>query len=601
MLALLNTLLYEDGYRYANFASTILMLVISIVVIIAGSFMFFIEPTTPVEEEKHDSNLAPFIVIITIIIILLELLIVIGSAFDGNYMNFFLFISGTIQKAVQLFIYHCRLCEFIPKRGRLYGASWYYKTIALINFILWVESIEVTKDRQTIYMEKILKGGYSIFAKAYTALIVDYRLICCILFVEHAFEIDKTIKSDETEKENQLRQDATTQRKPETDEIHHSSFEEYQKFKSKVKLYKGAGVISGLGIVFLQTFNAMVYTGNNMVGPWTNVMGCVAVWSFFLAGILLLNKLKEEKQGENHTGQNDKDDVITFPPLEGTNEFEESLIIETSPAQNTTHQTIPGSHIKNEDTATKSCNLYTENFHDSIGITTSQRKVKCTPRRSRQDIHQLFDCEFCGAQFVHKTHLRIHTRSHTGEKPHKCTFCGRGFAQKGNLRVHEKIHTGEKEYACQFCNKRFITNAQLLVHIRTHTNPNKKRPFSVGGGGYKDADTRDKVIKQGPGNSSNKDSAAILTGSNKNAILNSEFTSKDSITDSMNKLLGQLVSNGQNNKRTLNEPESISSVFVDRIARSKITTSVNSEPHMTVISQIGSNSPVVIERTNEIF
>ncbi|XP_066918631.1 uncharacterized protein [Clytia hemisphaerica] len=312
-------------------------------------------------------------------------------------------------------------------------------------------------------------------------------------------------------------------------------------------------------------------------------------------------KLKEEKQGENHTGQNDKDDVITFPPLEGTNEFEESLIIETSPAQNTTHQTIPGSHIKNEDTATKSCNLYTENFHDSIGITTSQRKVKCTPRRSRQDIHQLFDCEFCGAQFVHKTHLRIHTRSHTGEKPHKCTFCGRGFAQKGNLRVHEKIHTGEKEYACQFCNKRFITNAQLLVHIRTHTNPNKKRPFSVGGGGYKDADTRDKVIKQGPGNSSNKDSAAILTGSNKNAILNSEFTSKDSITDSMNKLLGQLVSNGQNNKRTLNEPESISSVFVDRIARSKITTSVNSEPHMTVISQIGSNSPVVIERTNEIF
>uniref|UniRef100_A0A7M5UU50 Uncharacterized protein n=2 Tax=Clytia hemisphaerica TaxID=252671 RepID=A0A7M5UU50_9CNID len=311
MLALLNTLLYEDGYRYANFASTILMLVISIVVIIAGSFMFFIEPTTPVEEEKHDSNLAPFIVIITIIIILLELLIVIGSAFDGNYMNFFLFISGTIQKAVQLFIYHCRLCEFIPKRGRLYGASWYYKTIALINFILWVESIEVTKDRQTIYMEKILKGGYSIFAKAYTALIVDYRLICCILFVEHAFEIDKTIKSDETEKENQLRQDATTQRKPETDEIHHSSFEEYQKFKSKVKLYKGAGVISGLGIVFLQTFNAMVYTGNNMVGPWTNVMGCVAVWSFFLAGILLLNKVHQSKK-DGHVEENQENPGIEY-------------------------------------------------------------------------------------------------------------------------------------------------------------------------------------------------------------------------------------------------------------------------------------------------
>ena len=106
-----------------------------------------------------------------------------------------------------------------------------------------------------------------------------------------------------------------------------------------------------------------------------------------------------------------------------------------------------------------------------------EQKKGRSPRK-RRSLNDLYYCSACGAGFVHQTHLKIHERTHTGEKPYKCETCGRCFAQKGNLRVHMKIHTGEKDYHCHACDRRFITNAQLVVHMRTHTNPNRKKSYA---------------------------------------------------------------------------------------------------------------------------
>ena len=152
LLSLLASLLYSENSKYLNFAWTISLLVLTTFTIIWGASQFFVPLT--IQEMKSSNNqsnssLSTFVNAITIIIIGLELLIVFGSAFDGSYLNCMLFASGSIQKATQVFIYHYKLRHLKAITDRMYGASWYYKLIALLNFILWNESIEVTTDDQT--------------------------------------------------------------------------------------------------------------------------------------------------------------------------------------------------------------------------------------------------------------------------------------------------------------------------------------------------------------------------------------------------------------------------------------------------------------------
>nr|XP_057908051.1 sal-like protein 4 [Doryrhamphus excisus] len=99
------------------------------------------------------------------------------------------------------------------------------------------------------------------------------------------------------------------------------------------------------------------------------------------------------------------------------------------------------------------------------------------------------ECVICHRILSCQSSLKMHYRTHTGERPYKCKICGRAFSTKGNLKAHYGVHRAntplKMQHSCPICQKKFTNAVVLQQHIRMHmggqipNTPVPENPFEA--------------------------------------------------------------------------------------------------------------------------
>jgi len=87
------------------------------------------------------------------------------------------------------------------------------------------------------------------------------------------------------------------------------------------------------------------------------------------------------------------------------------------------------------------------------------------------------ECVVCKRILSCQSALKMHYRTHTGERPFRCRICSRAFSTKGNLKTHMNVHRQSedssnqiKSQRCSICPKQFTNGEHLRIHLKDHLN-----------------------------------------------------------------------------------------------------------------------------------
>ncbi|XP_076060160.1 uncharacterized protein LOC143036544 isoform X19 [Oratosquilla oratoria] len=91
------------------------------------------------------------------------------------------------------------------------------------------------------------------------------------------------------------------------------------------------------------------------------------------------------------------------------------------------------------------------------------RLVSTTPPSTSSSL----TCPLCGRVCSRSDKLRLHIRTHTGERPYSCPTCPYRGKTRDDVKRHIRTHTGERPYACSFCPYRSSDPSNYRAHLKS--------------------------------------------------------------------------------------------------------------------------------------
>ena len=169
---------------------------VGVVLVLLGAVLFFEKPRSPSDQAtlgKHQPSMGLFLTIITPPLCTIGLLMLIEEQASNGEASVVLIVNNVVfilQKVIQAAAY-VWLRDFKVRDSYRENARFYFEALAFFNFIDWL-NIQATLDPDfdVEQAKKFYGEWFGFLYRIYKPLLIDYRLLCSLLFLEHSFEVE---------------------------------------------------------------------------------------------------------------------------------------------------------------------------------------------------------------------------------------------------------------------------------------------------------------------------------------------------------------------------------------------------------------------------
>ena len=287
MLACVNVLCNSDNLEVRVYFRLPTALLVGIVFALVGAVFFFSKPEEAANQTtlaRQQPSMGLVVGAISIPLIIVEIFLLAAASVSRNKSNpesWALVLADKttflVQKVVQAIVYILllRYRTICPRYKE--NAKFYLKTLAFFNFIEWVDSqVNEDTDIKLSHANLSYSAWFDILTVFYKALIIDYRLLCSLLFLEHSLEDEMADNYDEVN--DTPNRNMTLQKEQ----------------------YRAAGYIFGLLSLSAPICTALYHVENLHIPPWVHVFAIIVNFTIIGCGAAFLCRNDLTSDRERH-------------------------------------------------------------------------------------------------------------------------------------------------------------------------------------------------------------------------------------------------------------------------------------------------------------